>query len=217
MQWYILHLLFNLENLVTINEGKSLLRIGLYRFYSLLFIISVLRPLWHSYKWVNWEAKGLTYKWSKHSWRNNYSKKPSRSSNSDPLIPQISFYYTISMLCFRTFLKVKKKKELKIECLLSEDILKMRVLKYLSIAIVNEREEQSNLKWCIDCVGLENQWQNKHLSGVHVYFLNLYLFIFWYNFKILQNYKYNTRNFFSLPDSSIFYYFFSIPLYSLSI
>lgn len=36
----------------------------------------------------------------------------------------------------------KKNKELKIECLLSEDILKMRVLKYLSIAIVNEREEQ---------------------------------------------------------------------------
>lgn len=38
---------------------------------------------------------------------------------------------------FTTFLKVKKKRAKALS--LSEDILKMRVLKYLRIAIVNER------------------------------------------------------------------------------
>lgn len=40
----------------------------------------------------------------------------------------------------------------------------------VSAAIVSEK---NSLKWWINYVGLETQWQNKQLSGVHLYFLNV--------------------------------------------
>lgn len=65
--------------------------------------------------------------------------------------------------------------------MLSEDILKMS-FKILNVSITIVREKNS-LKWWIDYIGLENQWQNRYPSGVHDYFLNLDFLI---NFILIQ-------------------------------
>lgn len=65
--------------------------------------------------------------------------------------------------------------------MLSEDILKMS-FKILNVSITIVREKNS-LKWRIDYIGLENQWQNRYPSGVHDYFLNLDFLI---NFILIQ-------------------------------